>query len=88
MAYGVPFVTTDNAITGGEIFNIHNGVNGIIYNENTDNLTDIIVNLSLNNEKVYELSKNAQDYYFTNRTMNIMVDGIRNAVHYAISNKR
>ena len=88
MAYGVPFVTTDNAITGGEIFNIDNGINGITYNESTDNLADIIVELSSNKEKVYELSKNAQDYYFKNRTMDIMVDGIRNAVHFAISSKR
>lgn len=87
MAYGVPFVTTENAITGGEIFNITNGVNGIIYDGNSRSLTDIILELSSNNEKTYELSKNAQDYYFSNRTMEIMVDGIKSAVNYALSKR-
>lgn len=87
MAYGVPFVTTENAITGGEIFNITNGVNGITYNEDSSNLADIILELSSNHQKTYKLSTNAQDYYFSNRTMDIMVDGIKNAVNYALSKK-
>lgn len=87
MAYGVPFVTTKNAITGGEIFNITSGVNGIIYNEDSSNLADIIIELSSDEEKTYELSTNAQNYYFSNRTMDIMVDGIKNAVNFALSKR-
>lgn len=87
MAYGVPFVTTENAITGGEIFNITNGVNGIIYKENSRDLANIIIDLSTNKDKVYELSKNAQEYYFSNGTIDVMVDGIKDAVNYALSKK-
>ncbi len=88
MAYGVPFVTTENAITGGEIFNITNGVNGIIYNESSNNLADIILELSSNKDKVYELSKNAQDHYFSQSTIDVMVGGIKDAVNYALTNKK
>ena len=88
MAYGVPFVTAENAITGGEIFNISNDVNGIIYNENSSNLADIIIELSSNKEKVYELSKNAQEHYLSHCTMDVMVGGIKDAINYALSNKK
>lgn len=84
MAYGVPFVTTENAITGGEIFSIKNGVNGIIYNDVVESLSDIIIDLSFNHNKVTELSNNAQEYYYKNCTINIMVNGIKEAVDYAL----
>lgn len=87
MAYGVPFITTKNAITGGEIFNITNQVNGIIYDNNSSVLTNLIIEFSSNNEKIYDLSSNAQDYYFSKRTMKIMVDGIINAINYALSKR-
>ncbi|NMH89328.1 glycosyltransferase [Flavivirga algicola] len=82
-AYGVPFVTTENAITGGEIFNIINNINGIIYKEDVKKLSEIILDLSSNPKKALLLSKNAQEYYFSKRTMSIMVDGLKKAVDYA-----
>lgn len=83
MAYGTPFVTTENAITGGEIFNIDNNVNGIIYKENIKTLAEIIIQLSTNTQKVKELSYNAQEYYFNNRTIQIMVRGLVEAIVFA-----
>jgi len=84
MAYGVPFVTTSNAITGGEIFNIKNNVNGIIYQGSIERLAEIIEELSKNKSKVLAMAENAQNYYFTKRTMPIMVKGLVDAINYAI----
>lgn len=85
MAYGVPFVTTQNAITGGEIFNIINGINGIIYQGKSEQLCQILLEFSCNQNKVYSLSVNAQEYYFKNRTVSIMVQGLKDAINYALS---
>lgn len=83
MAYGVPFVTTTDAITGGEIFNIINQVNGILYEEGIENLVKVLLDLNDNHNDIYRLSKNAQDYYFEERTIFNMVKGLSNAIDYA-----
>lgn len=87
MAYGVPFVTSKNAITGGEIFNISNGVNGIIYDGLMSSLSEIILDLSIDNEKVLRLSTNAQNYYFSKGSIENMVKGLSDAVYYALDKK-
>ena len=87
-AYGVPFVTTKTAITGGEIFNIKDGWNGLLYEENMVNLTNIILDLANNSEKVHKMSVNAQNYYFDHRTVDKMVEGLAEAVIYAIKSKK
>jgi len=84
MAYGVPFVTSQNAITGGEIFNITNRENGIIYDEKDTHLSEILEELSENADLVSKLSHNSQQYYFNNRTISVMVQGIKDAVNYAL----
>lgn len=88
MAYGVPFVTSKSAITGGEIFNISNGVNGIIYDGLVSSLSEIILDLSIDNEKVLKLSTDAQNYYFTKGSIDNMVKGLSDAVNYALNNHR
>jgi len=87
MAYGVPFVTTKNAITGGEIFNIKNEINGIIYEESIEQLSEILLDLSQNPDKVHNLSLNAQDYFYNNRTIPTMIQGLIDSVMYAISKR-
>lgn len=86
MAYGVPFITERNAITGGEIFNINNGVNGIVYEKGK--LVDIISNISKDKEKIYNMGQEAQKHYFNNRTMGMMVDGLKDAINYALLNRK
>ena len=83
MGYGVPFITSKNAITGGEIFNIHNGIDGIIM-ESTNQLKAVIKDISEHKEKYIEMGKMAQTFYNENRTPQHMADGLWNAVQYAM----
>lgn len=85
MAYGVPYITSKNAITGGEIFNITNNVNGILYDGLIETLSIIISELSTNDEEVQRLSRNAQDHYYDNATLNHMVMGLRKSIDYGIN---
>jgi glycosyltransferase involved in cell wall biosynthesis len=87
MAYGVPFITQKDAITGGEIFNIKNGENGILYEGAVEQLSELLLDLSTDKEKVQKLSHNAQNYYFRHATMQIMVQGLSGSIEYALSKR-
>lgn len=86
MGYGVPFVTSRNAITGGEIFNIHNGVDGIVL-DSLDNLCETILDIADNRKKYIEYGKSAMDYYYAERTPEIMAKGFLDAIEYVTSLK-
>ena len=86
MGYGVPFVTSRNAITGGEIFNIHNGVDGIVL-DSLDNLCETILDIADNRKKYIEYGKSAMDYYNAERTPEIMAKGFLDAIEYVTSLK-
>ena len=85
MGYGVPFITKKDAITGGEIFNIKNGENGIIYQKD-DELTDIILEIGEHRQKFLNMGKNAKEYYDKFRTPEHMAQGISGAIEY-VNNK-
>lgn len=82
MGYGVPFVTTRNAITGGELLNIHNGTDGVVL-ENEKQLTATIKDISANPEKYIAMGERAKIYYDENRTPKHMADGLWDAIQYA-----
>lgn len=84
MGYGVPFVTHKNAITGGEIFNIHNGVDGVLMDD-FDELEEIISDASANTEKYAEMGLKAREYYYKYRTVDHMVQGFCDAVDYVMN---
>lgn len=84
MGYGVPFVTRKDAITGGEIYHICNGENGIMYNKNSD-LTDILVEAMTTPTKYYEMGLNAKKYYENKASICHMVQGAINAFDFAIN---
>lgn len=86
MGYGVPYVTRRNAITGGEIFNISDGINGIFY-DNYKQLVDIILNTIKNKEKYITFGKRAYEYYWEKRTPENMVAGFINAINYVYGEK-
>ena len=86
MGYGVPFITTSNAITGGEIFNIHNQTDGILM-ENPEELTQVIKDIFDNSDKYLKMGVRAQQYYNANRTPNHMAQGLWDAIQFVLSKK-
>jgi len=83
MGYGVPYVTHKDAITGGEIFNIHNGLDGILMNDFSE-LENILIECSCNPEKYLSMGKAAYDFYHKNRMPRIMVKGFIDAIKYVL----
>lgn len=88
MAYGVPFITNKNAITGGEIFNIIHDKNGILYDGNIEKLALIMKSISEDGDFTNTLSLNAQNYYFEERTIEIMLKGFENAIDFVYKKKQ
>lgn len=82
MGYGVPFITSENAITGGEAFNISNGENGLRIKD-ISKLKDVILDIHQNREKYLVMGEKAYTYYWNNRTPDVMANGIISAINYA-----
>ena len=83
MGYGVPFITTRNAITGGEIFNIHDKVDGVLM-DSIDQLTEVLEDIYINPKKYCEMGKQAKNFYLNNRTPQHMADGLWKAIQYVL----
>jgi len=83
MGYSVPFVTSKEAFTGGEIFNISNGVNGIIY-ENITDLATVLTDVSLNRKKYALMGMNALKHYSENRKPEMMASAIADALDFVL----
>jgi glycosyltransferase involved in cell wall biosynthesis len=81
MGYGTPFVTKSDAITGGEIFNIINNENGIIFNKYED-LIDILFDIEQNKEKYIKYGLNARKFYIENRLPEMMANEFINACNF------
>lgn len=86
MGYGVPFITSKNAITGGEIFNIHNNIDGIIMDNESD-LESVLIDIVQYPDKYIAMGESARKFYDENRTPEHMAQGLWNAVQYAISSR-
>ena len=83
MAFGVPFVTLENAITGGEIFNIENGRTGVILKDESE-LKDLILDCSARKEHYIAMGAAAREFYYNNRTMAMSVKAFDDAIRYAL----
>lgn len=81
MGYGVPFVTTKDAITGGERFNIHNNIDGIVMDDESQ-IADVLIDISENPVRFIEMGKKAYQFYIENRTPQQMVEGLWRAISY------
>lgn len=87
MGYGVPFVTRRDAITGGEIYHITDGVNGIIYDNDSDLYE--IMSLAMNHRyRFVEMGLAARNYYENNATVSHMAQGVIDAIKYSLGLSR
>lgn len=84
MGYGVPFVTKRDAITGGEIFHIHNGEDGYLY-DSDDQLTMIMKDAIDNPQKYVDMGIKAKIYYENNASINHMAEGAIQAFEYSLN---
>lgn len=82
-AYGVPFVTREGAISGGEIENIEHGVNGILTSGSQTNLEMALRRLIENPGEAQAMGRAALDYYRTRANAAQMVDGFLAAIEPA-----
>lgn len=83
MGYGVPYVTHKDAITGGEIFNIHHGVDGILLNDFSE-LDNILLETATNKDKYIEMGRAAYNFYHNERLPKNMVQGFVDAISYVL----
>lgn len=83
MGYGVPFISTKNAITGGELLNVHNGVDGVVM-ENEAELTDVVRDIANKPDKYIAMGLKAKEFYDSNRTPKHMAQGFWNAIKYVL----
>jgi glycosyltransferase involved in cell wall biosynthesis len=84
MGYGVPFVTKKGAITGGEIYHMTSGVNGLMYDDD-DDLTAIIEDACVNPYKYVRMGLLAKEYYDNNATIKHMAQGAINALTFVLN---
>ena len=84
MAFGVPFVTIENAITGGEIFNIKNGETGVILKDETA-LKELILTCAKHIDDYNAMGEKARAFYFSSRTMAHSVRAFDEAIQYVLS---
>ncbi len=85
MGYGVPYICKKNAITGGEIFNIENGVSGILYDNDKD-LKNIILDIENQPNKYIEMGVRAKKYYDLYRKPEDMAKGISDSIQWVLNN--
>ena len=85
MGYGVPYLTSADAITGGEIFNIEDKVTGLIYSGGTEELTKTLLWVVDNKERMLEIGKNARDFYNLKRRPEHMANSIIESIKYVLN---
>lgn len=86
MGYGVPFVTSKNAITGGELLNVHNGIDGVIMDSEKE-LSDVVKDISNHPQKYITMGEKAKVFYDENRTPKHMAMGLWEAIQYVTRRK-
>lgn len=83
MAFGVPFVTKKNAVSGGEISNITSGENGILCEDDPDSLEKAMRQLIDDPQAARQMGQAAFEHYSTNATLENMVASFVKAIHCA-----
>lgn len=84
LAFGVPFITRYDAVSGGEIDNIIEGKSGYLFDGTPENLAQLMLNLYVDFSKVIELSRFSYDYYRQNCKVKFMLNGFTEAINFVI----
>lgn len=85
-SFGLPFITYENAISGGEHLNIIDDENGYLINSKEE-LIESMRNLDGNPHLAKKLGHNAFNYYHSKRKMQDMVNVFDDAFKFVIKNK-
>lgn len=84
MGYGVPFITMNDSITGGERLNIIDGENGILLSK-IEELKEIILDISQDQNKYLKMGERALKYYNTGHKPIDMSNGLFKAINYVLN---
>lgn len=82
-SFGVPFITKENAISGGEHLNIKNGYNGFLL-RNDEDLLQMMKFTNKKIEEVKNMGHNAYEYYVKERDFKLMVNTFSQAIEFAL----
>lgn len=82
LGYGVPFVTHEKAKTGGEIFDVKDGITGRLLSDKLS-LVDVLNEIVENPQKYVEMGENAKNFYEKCRKPADMAEGAWQAIQYA-----
>lgn len=80
LGFGVPFLTKENAISGGEKSNIKHNKNGIFCQDDVKSLESHLITLCTDINYARELGKNAYQYYSDYCTIENMSQGFIDAI--------
>lgn len=83
MAFGVPFVTSTNAISGGEKNNIVDGYNGFLCQPTPESLSNVLRLLIEDKQLASRCSMNAFEYYSEHCTIEGMAKGFNDSIRFA-----
>lgn len=80
LAFGVPYITLKNAISGGEINNILDGNTGFLCN-NLSEIKDRMKFLHSNPKIAVVMGENSYDYYTKKASIELMVESFNKAIN-------
>jgi glycosyltransferase involved in cell wall biosynthesis len=83
-AYGVPFITSIEAISGGEIENIKHGENGFLFDGSIKTLASLLCYVDANPFTVHKMGSNAFSYYMSKRSISNMGGNYYRAIEMAL----
>lgn len=82
MGYGVPYITTEDAYTGGERLDIEDGKNGYLLKDENE-FRNVMIDLAKNPQKYIKAGEEAYKFYHKHRTIEQMAKGVLDALDYA-----
>ena len=86
-SFGIPFITKENAISGGEHLNIKDNYNGFLIRSNEE-LLDRMIYANNNIDAIKIMGNNAYEYYIQKRHFELMVNAFVRGIEFAATKIR